>query len=126
MASRPRASRTQARALRFRGAQPLRWRSMSRASLLAFAGMALYCLAPASAAAAVGFPLEQTDVQVHVTGPVAELTIRQVFRNPYDRSIEATYVFPLHEDAAVDAAAMRIGDREIQARIHTREEAREI
>ena len=89
-----------------------------------FYGICLASLAPSTALAA--FPLKSTHVDVHIAGPVAELTIEQTFSNTYEDFIEATYVFPLHDEAAVDGAVMRIGEREIRAQIHPREEAREI
>jgi Ca-activated chloride channel family protein len=73
---------------------------------------------------AEGIVLTQTDVDVQIVGPTAELTIRQVFENHRTEFLEATYVFPLHEQSAVDDMAMRIGDREIRGRIKTREAAR--
>jgi Ca-activated chloride channel family protein len=72
-----------------------------------------------------GIVLTNTDVEVTIIGPTAELTIRQTFENHRTDFLEATYVFPLHEQAAVDDMAMRIGDREIRGRIKTREDARE-
>ena len=41
-------------------------------------------------------------------------------------AVEAVYVFPLPHDSAVDGMAMKVGDREIQAVIKEREEARKI
>jgi Ca-activated chloride channel homolog len=72
------------------------------------------------------FPLEHTSVRVEITGPVAEMTIEQTFRNDHDSFLEATYVFPLQEDAAVDAAVLHVGDREIRAEIERRDEARKV
>ena len=36
-----------------------------------------------------------------VAGLTADVTVKQTYSNPYDRVIEATYVFPLPENAAV-------------------------
>lgn len=69
------------------------------------------------------FPLEHTSVDVQIAGPIAELAITQTFRNTNEDFIEATYVFPLQQDAAVDGAVMRIGEREIRAEIKERGEA---
>ena len=46
------------------------------------------------------FPLKHTDVHADVTGPVARVTVTQTFRNPFEETIEAVYVFPLPQDAA--------------------------
>lgn len=72
------------------------------------------------------FPLEHTQVDVQIAGPIAEIAITQTFRNTSEGFIEATYVFPLQEEAAVDAAVMRIGEREIRAEIKEREEAKKL
>lgn len=99
---------------------------MYRLLFLGFTGMVGVCLFPSIGHAQPGFSLEETRIDANITGPLAEVTVYQRFSNPYDVHLEATYTFPLHEDAAVDGAAMRIGDREIRAQIHTRERAREI
>ncbi len=69
-------------------------------------------------------PLEHTDVRLRVTGFVARATVTQTFTNPYAEPLEAVYVFPLPDDAAVDAMTMQIGDRRVRAEINRREEAR--
>ena len=51
--------------------------------------------------------------------------VSQRFSNPFETPIEAVYVFPLPENAAVNAMQMRIGDRVVQSRIMRREAARE-
>ena len=76
--------------------------------------------------AEAGLPLEETRVEIDISGPVAEMTVEQTFLNDNEDFIEALYVFPLHQDSAVDAMVMRIGDREIRADIMEREEAREV
>ncbi len=72
-----------------------------------------------------GILLTSSDVEVTITGPMAELTVRQRFANHHSDFVEATYVFPLHEQAAVDGMAMRIGEREIRGVIKTRKAAKE-
>ena len=67
-----------------------------------------------------------THVDARISGPYAELTITQVWKNPYDEVIEGTYTFPLHQESAVDAAAFRMGERIVQARIEKKAEARQI
>ena len=72
------------------------------------------------------FPLEHTDVDIAVSGFMARAQVRQVFTNPFDERIEATYVFPLPENAAVDDMTMRIGDRVIKGLIKEKGEAARI
>lgn len=71
-----------------------------------------------------GFPLQGTTVDAQVSGFVARVRVEQTFRNPYERPVEATYLFPLPDDAAVDSMEMRAGDRVIRANIRRREQAR--
>jgi Ca-activated chloride channel family protein len=74
----------------------------------------------------VPLPLERTDVKGKVGLHVASVTMAQRFTNPYDGKIEAVYVFPLPQDAAVTDFLMTIGDRTIRGIIREREEARRI
>ncbi|MDF1562536.1 MAG: AgmX/PglI C-terminal domain-containing protein [Deltaproteobacteria bacterium] len=75
---------------------------------------------------AVALPLEHTDVAIEVSGFVAGAKVTQRFGNPFEEPIEAIYVFPLPERAAVDDFRMRIGERVIEGKIEKREEARRI
>ncbi|MEA3400781.1 MAG: VIT domain-containing protein [Armatimonadota bacterium] len=72
------------------------------------------------------FPLQHTDVQAEVAGMVADVTVTQTFANPFEDTIEAVYVFPLPQNAAVNDMTMKIGDRTIRGLIKKREEARQI
>jgi len=71
-------------------------------------------------------PLKHTDVEADVAGFVGRTLVRQTFHNPLDRKIEAVYVFPLPQDAAVDHMVMTVGDRRIVGQIKQRDEARQI
>ena len=73
--------------------------------------------------AAWSLPLLSTDVDVVISGMVADITVVQAFANPFEEAIEAVYLFPLPDDAAVDGMTLRIGDRVIEGTIHEREEA---
>jgi Ca-activated chloride channel family protein len=77
--------------------------------------------------AITGFvPLRHTAVKTEISGFVARISVTQEFENVLSNAVEAIYVFPLPQDSAVDGMTMRIGDREIRAVIHEREEARKI
>ncbi|MCO4773104.1 MAG: AgmX/PglI C-terminal domain-containing protein [Deltaproteobacteria bacterium] len=76
--------------------------------------------------AAWELPLLHTDVDAAISGMVADVSVVQVFTNPFDTPIEAVYLFPLPDDAAVDGMTLRIGDRVIEASVHEKEEAKEI
>lgn len=80
----------------------------------------------ATPAQAFDLPLEHVDYEIDVVGPVAEITVRQTWRNPSDTFIEGTYVFPLQPDAAVNDLVMRVADREIRSELRTREAARQL
>jgi Ca-activated chloride channel family protein len=71
-------------------------------------------------------PLKHTDVRGAISGFVARVTVTQIFENPSDQNIEAVYVFPLPDDAAVDDMTIQIGDRTVRSLIKKREDARAI
>ena len=68
-------------------------------------------------------PLRHTDVEADIAGFLARTTVRQEFYNPLDVKIEAVYVFPLPQDAAVDTMVMTVGDRRVVGEVHERGEA---
>jgi Ca-activated chloride channel family protein len=69
-------------------------------------------------------PLERTDVTAHLTGFMGRVKVQQVFNNPYSDPIEAIYVFPLPDEAAVSDMTITIGKRVIRADVLEREQAR--
>ncbi len=71
-------------------------------------------------------PLKHTDVKAEISGSLARVTVTQEFQNPFKEKIEAVYVFPLPQSAAVDDMTMVIGDRAVKGKIKRREEARAI
>jgi Ca-activated chloride channel family protein len=72
------------------------------------------------------FVLEHTYVVAEVTGFVSAVTVTQRFKNPFSTPVEAIYVFPLPEDAGVDAMTLKAGARVIKATIQKREQARRL
>lgn len=70
--------------------------------------------------------LAQTRVRGCVSGFAARVKVTQVYVNPYDAVIEATYVFPLPERAAVTSMIMHLSDRDVVAEIKEKREAEEI
>ena len=67
-----------------------------------------------------------TDMDVTVTGQVARVRVTQAFRNVTDKWMEATYLYPLPEDGAVDSLKMVVGQRIFVGKIKPREEAKAI
>jgi len=74
----------------------------------------------------VPVPLEHTEVAGSITGHVASVNVKQTFVNPHQTKIEAVYVFPLPDHAAVNGFLMTVGDRTIRGVIREREEAERI
>lgn len=71
----------------------------------------------------IPLPLAATKVRGTLRGFVAQVEVTQTYVNPFDKTIEATYVFPLPERAAVHSMEMQVGDRVIVAEIKTRADA---
>ncbi len=69
-------------------------------------------------------PLKNTRVDAHIVGIIAEVAVTQHYRNEGDNPIEARYVFPGSTRAAVYAMKVKIGKREVVARIREKEKAR--
>ena len=69
-------------------------------------------------------PVLSTDVKFMVSGTVARAVVQQQFRNDSQDWVEGIYVFPLPENAAVDRLTMHVGDRLVEGRIRSREQAR--
>jgi Ca-activated chloride channel family protein len=74
----------------------------------------------------VPLPLRHTDVRAVVTGYISAVDVTQQFENPYDEKIEAVYLFPLPEKAAVNEFVMTIGERKIRGILREKEEAQRI
>jgi Ca-activated chloride channel family protein len=72
------------------------------------------------------FPLKHTEVQAKVTGNISRVEVTQTFENHFATTLEATYIFPLPDEAAVDEMEIRIGDRTIKGNIKKRLEAQQI
>ncbi|PZU98298.1 MAG: trypsin [Pseudanabaena sp.] len=72
------------------------------------------------------FTLTNTDVKGKISGNISRVEVTQTFQNPYDQPLEAIYVFPLPDQAAVDDMEIKIGDRVIKGDIKKREEAKAI
>jgi len=69
-------------------------------------------------------PLRSARANARIVGPLAEVTLTQVYANRGARPIEAVYVFPASTRAAVHGLRMTIGRRTIEATIAERDRAR--
>ncbi len=69
-------------------------------------------------------PLKSTQVDVRISGVIADVTVTQHYRNEGQRAIEAKYVFPGSTQAAVHGMSVRLADRLITAKIREKQQAR--
>ncbi|MEZ6041930.1 MAG: VIT and VWA domain-containing protein [Planctomycetaceae bacterium] len=74
----------------------------------------------------VPVPLRHTNVVGNIDGYIATVDVTQQFHNPYNSKIEAVYLFPLPQNAAVNEFVMTVGDRKIRGIIREREKAEQI
>ena len=68
-------------------------------------------------------PLEHVDVRAQVTGAHARVTCTQRYRNQESQPVEAIYVFPLDESAAVCGFAAVVGGIRYEGAVKPRDEA---
>ncbi len=68
--------------------------------------------------------LKSTSAHVKVVGVIADVIVRQVYKNEGKTPLEAIYIFPASTRAAVYGMKMTVGKRIITARIEERKEAR--
>ena len=68
-------------------------------------------------------PEVATDVDMDITGMLAQVSVKQQFTNPTSEWLNGIYVFPLPENAAVFGLKMHIGERVIEGQIKEREQA---
>jgi Ca-activated chloride channel family protein len=69
-------------------------------------------------------PLKALDVRTRIDGLLARTTVCQTFVNTMGEPLEATYIFPLPDRAAVTSFRMEVAGRVIEAALKERGEAR--
>src|SRR5215510_4252993 len=69
-------------------------------------------------------PLDEITAKVAITGLLGTVELTQGFRNPFDVPLEATYIFPLPDRAAVTAMRMTADGRVVDAELKERGQAR--
>ena len=89
------------------------------------AGGAVDIFVDSREAALAAWQVEFAD-RAGVSGYIATVEVTQQFHNPFDAKIEAVYVFPLPENAAVHDFVMTLGERRIRGVIRERQEAERI
>ena len=70
-------------------------------------------------------PLKDTRVDISISGVIADVKVRQIYRNEGARPINASYVFPASTRATVYSMRMQLGNDIIVAKIKEREQARQ-
>jgi Ca-activated chloride channel homolog len=71
-------------------------------------------------------PLKSTSVDVVISGVIADVTVRQMYCNEGEKTLEAIYVFPSSTRAAVYHMQMEVGNRILLAQIKEKEKARQL
>jgi len=70
-------------------------------------------------------PLDVVEVRAAIAGTSAGVELTQGFRNPFDIPLEATYIFPLPDRAAVTAMRMECAGHVVEGVLKERSRARE-
>lgn len=70
-------------------------------------------------------PLDRLDVRAAISGLVARTTVTAEYVNAHDAPLEATYIFPLPDRAAVTGMTMTADGRTVEAELRERAQARE-
>jgi Ca-activated chloride channel family protein len=69
-------------------------------------------------------PLKSTSADIKVLGVIADVIVKQVYKNEGKTPLEAIYIFPASTRAAVYGMKMTVGKRTIVAKIEESKEAR--
>src|SRR6185437_6636367 len=69
-------------------------------------------------------PLDAVDIRAAIAGTSASVELTQGFRNPFDVPLEATYIFPLPDRAAVTAMRMEAAGHVVEGLLKERGQAR--
>lgn len=70
--------------------------------------------------------ITQHQVNALIDGPVAQVTVTQIFRNQGGSQVEGTFVFPLPADAAVSDFQMTVDGHVLEGQLLDKDEARSI
>lgn len=72
----------------------------------------------------ISYSVESLSINGRVNNQVAQVEVSQTFRNTGSRTLEASFVFPLPYDGAIDRMTLMVDGREIPARLLKADEAR--
>jgi Ca-activated chloride channel family protein len=69
-------------------------------------------------------PVSAININIHITGQVATVTVGHVFANDTDELLEGTYYFPVPQGASLEGFAVYDGDERRVGRVKEKEQAR--
>src|SRR5580704_15600350 len=69
-------------------------------------------------------PLKTLDVHTNIEGLIAEVSVTQTFVNTHAEPLEATYIFPLPDRAAVTRFRLEVAGRVVEGVLQERAAAR--
>src|SRR5579859_4483865 len=70
-------------------------------------------------------PLKSVEVRTRIDGLIAHTLVRQTFVNSFTEPLDATYIFPLPNRAAVKSFRLKVADRVVEGELQERSKARE-
>lgn len=70
--------------------------------------------------------VELHSINAQVEGPLADVTVKQVFRNDSSSTVESTYLFPLPQDVAPGSLQLTVDGQVIEGKLYDKDEARTI
>jgi Ca-activated chloride channel family protein len=79
---------------------------------------------PAPPPASYKYKIEAIDVNAKLTDQVARVQVTQVFENTGSVQLEASFMFPLPYDGAIDQLTLLVDGKEYEAKLLSKEEAR--
>lgn len=80
---------------------------------------------PQQAPPATSYRIESLEVDAKLNDSVARVQVSQTFKNTGSGQIEASFVFPLPYDGAIDQLTLLVDGKEFPAKLLTKEEARQ-
>lgn len=71
------------------------------------------------------YKIESIEVNASIAGQIATVQVSQTFVNTGKTQLETSFLFPLPYDGAIDSLTLMVGNKEFQAELLSKEEARE-
>lgn len=72
------------------------------------------------------YKIDKIDVQVNLTDQAAEVQLSQTFTNEGSTQMEASFMFPLPYDSAIDQLTLMVDGKEFPAKLMAADKAREV